>query len=169
MIPFNLVWLGDNLIAETDNKAHYQTYLYEPDPFKPLALISGRGKAHKVYHYHLDQIGTPTDLTDTAGNSVWSMRYYANSRLYLKHKEDIHNPLRFQGQYFDAESGLHYNQHRYFHYTKTCAPLQTSQLASKTRKRVYSAHLNYGGLDEAALVGRHLLNGSANLVRLITN
>ncbi len=108
------LWQGDNLIAETDNKAHYQTYLYEPDSFKPLALISGRGKEHKVYHYHLDQIGTPTDLTDTAGNSVWSMQYYAYGRLYLKHKEDIHNPLRFQGQYFDAESGLHYNRHRYY-------------------------------------------------------
>ncbi|MEE4134367.1 RHS repeat-associated core domain-containing protein, partial [Pseudomonas viridiflava] len=24
------------------------------------------------------------------------------------------NPLRFQGQYFDAETGLHYNRHRYY-------------------------------------------------------
>jgi RHS repeat-associated protein len=26
----------------------------------------------------------------------------------------IDNPLRFQGQYFDQESGLHYNRHRYY-------------------------------------------------------
>nr|WP_274167092.1 RHS repeat-associated core domain-containing protein [Enterovibrio sp. ZSDZ42] len=31
-----------------------------------------------------------------------------------KHVEEIVNPLRFQGQYFDEESGLHYNQHRYY-------------------------------------------------------
>ncbi|MDC6117325.1 RHS repeat-associated core domain-containing protein [Serratia rubidaea] len=24
------------------------------------------------------------------------------------------NPLRFQGQYFDAETGLHYNRYRYY-------------------------------------------------------
>ncbi|KAA0943147.1 RHS repeat-associated core domain-containing protein, partial [Pseudomonas sp. ANT_H14] len=26
----------------------------------------------------------------------------------------VNNPLRFQGQYFDQESGLHYNRHRYY-------------------------------------------------------
>ncbi|MGU9836263.1 RHS repeat-associated core domain-containing protein, partial [Pseudomonas sp. LF195] len=26
----------------------------------------------------------------------------------------VDNPLRFQGQYFDQESGLHYNRHRYY-------------------------------------------------------
>ena len=26
----------------------------------------------------------------------------------------ISNPLRFQGQYFDAETGLHYNRYRYY-------------------------------------------------------
>ncbi|MNV64024.1 putative deoxyribonuclease RhsC [compost metagenome] len=29
--------------------------------------------------------------------------------------ERLEQPLRFQGQYFDAESGLHYNRHRYYH------------------------------------------------------
>ncbi|POA27309.1 MULTISPECIES: RHS repeat-associated core domain-containing protein, partial [unclassified Pseudomonas] len=34
----------------------------------------------------------------------------------LKHfgEEQLEQPLRFQGQYFDAESGLHYNRHRYY-------------------------------------------------------
>jgi len=27
---------------------------------------------------------------------------------------EVDNPLRFQGQYFDAETGLHYNRHRYY-------------------------------------------------------
>ncbi len=29
-------------------------------------------------------------------------------------KAGITNPLRFAGQYFDRETGLHYNQHRYY-------------------------------------------------------
>ena len=27
---------------------------------------------------------------------------------------EIDDPLRFQGQYFDAETGLHYNRHHYY-------------------------------------------------------
>ena len=29
-------------------------------------------------------------------------------------RADIRNPLRFQGQYFDVETGLHYNRYRYY-------------------------------------------------------
>jgi len=32
----------------------------------------------------------------------------------LKECEEIENNLRFQGQYFDEETGLHYNRHRYY-------------------------------------------------------
>ncbi|WP_445261596.1 RHS repeat-associated core domain-containing protein [Pseudomonas sp. RL_105y_Pfl2_101] len=29
-------------------------------------------------------------------------------------RADLRNPLRFQGQYFDVETGLHYNRYRYY-------------------------------------------------------
>jgi RHS repeat-associated protein len=37
---------------------------------------------------------------------------YANSQ--AAQPQQTHQPLRFQGQYYDAETGLHYNRYRYF-------------------------------------------------------
>ncbi|WP_026023828.1 RHS repeat-associated core domain-containing protein [Enterovibrio norvegicus] len=79
-----------------------------------MAMLSGEGSDYEVYHYHLDQIGTPTDITDLHGKSVWSVQYRAYGNILRKHVEEIVSPLRFQGQYFDEETGLHYNRHRYY-------------------------------------------------------
>ncbi|WP_445367697.1 RHS repeat-associated core domain-containing protein [Methylomonas sp. BW4-1] len=67
-----------------------------------------------TYHYHLDHLGTPRELTDTDGRIVWSARYRAYGNLALADVEVIDNPLRFQGQYYDQETGLHYNLNRYY-------------------------------------------------------
>ncbi|KXF82267.1 hypothetical protein ATN88_08790 [Enterovibrio coralii] len=42
------------------------------------------------------------------------MQYRAYGNVLRKHVEEISSPLRFQGQYFDEETGLHYNRHRYY-------------------------------------------------------
>ncbi|MCF4998995.1 RHS repeat protein, partial [Pseudomonas syringae] len=59
----------------------------------------------------------PQELTDYSGDVVWSAKYSAYGKVTeLTHGggEQLEQPLRFQGQYFDAESGLHYNRHRYY-------------------------------------------------------
>ncbi|WP_421849472.1 RHS repeat domain-containing protein [Marinomonas sp.] len=108
------LWQGDNLIAEMTNSEQYQSYVYEPGTFRPLALLKGEGKEAEVYHYHLDQIGTPLDITTPQGDTVWSVQYRAYGNVFKKIVAEIDSPLRFQGQYFDAETGLHYNRHRYY-------------------------------------------------------
>ncbi|MGO1298556.1 MAG: RHS repeat-associated core domain-containing protein, partial [Vibrio sp.] len=108
------LWQGDNLIAEMTNSEQYQSYVYEPGTFRPLALLKGEGKDAEVYHYHLDQIGTPLDITTPQGDTVWSVHYRAYGNVFKKTVAEIDSPLRFQGQYFDAETGLHYNRHRYY-------------------------------------------------------
>ncbi|WP_421849478.1 RHS repeat-associated core domain-containing protein [Marinomonas sp.] len=108
------LWQGDNLIAEMTNSEQYQSYVYEPGTFRPLALLKGEGKDAEVYHYHLDQIGTPLDITTPQGETVWSVQYRAYGNVFRKIVAEIDSPLRFQGQYFDAETGLHYNRHRYY-------------------------------------------------------
>jgi len=45
---------------------------------------------------------------------VWKAHYKTYGNVALKPIEEIENNLRFQGQYFDEETGLHYNRHRYY-------------------------------------------------------
>ncbi|CRM90718.1 Cell wall-associated polypeptide CWBP200 [Pseudomonas sp. 22 E 5] len=107
-------WQGDRLIAEHLADRH-RSYLYEPDSFRPLALLEGFGpKETKAYHYQLDHLGTPQELTASNGEIVWSAHYRAYGEISRLDIRKIDNPLRFQGQYLDQESGLHYNRHRYY-------------------------------------------------------
>ncbi|MBP1126325.1 MULTISPECIES: RHS repeat-associated core domain-containing protein [Pseudomonas] len=107
-------WQGDKLIAEHHADRH-RSYLYEPDSFRPLALLEGFGpNATQPYHYQLDHLGTPQELTAADGEIVWSAHYRAYGQISRLDVGKIDNPLRFQGQYFDEESGLHYNRHRYY-------------------------------------------------------
>ncbi|CAM3431004.1 hypothetical protein ACAN107058_04465 [Paracidovorax anthurii] len=100
-------------------------------------------KDFTTYYYHCDQIGAPQELTDEAGRIVWAASYkvwgetralqvlrtgtddtavftQAERSLTLAAQGDIQalsfveQPLRFQGQYFDGETGLHYNRFRYY-------------------------------------------------------
>ncbi|WP_278938506.1 RHS repeat-associated core domain-containing protein [Pseudomonas helleri] len=114
------LWQGERLIAESAQQkglhgiSHYCSYLYEPDTFKPLALLQGEGDTAQAYHYQLDHLGTPQELTDHRGQIAWSAHYRAYGNVLKLDKAEITNPLRFQGQYYDEESGLHYNRHRYY-------------------------------------------------------
>ena len=62
----------------------------------------------------LDHLGTPQELTSYGGEILWSARYRAYGNVARLEVAEIDNPLRFQGQYHDAETGLHYNRHRYY-------------------------------------------------------
>ncbi|WP_448093526.1 RHS repeat-associated core domain-containing protein [Pseudomonas lini] len=110
-------WQGDHLVAES-SREHYRSYVYEPGRFRPLAMLDGKGpKKACPFYYQLDHLGTPQELTDFGGEIVWSAKYNAYgkvTRLAFGGGEQLEQPLRFQGQYFDAESGLHYNRHRYY-------------------------------------------------------
>ncbi|TMU69575.1 type IV secretion protein Rhs, partial [Pseudomonas fluorescens] len=110
-------WQGDHLVAES-SESEYRSYVYEPGTFRPLALLDGKGpKKACPFYYQLDQLGTPQELTDYSGDIVWSAQYDAYGKvaaLTLAGEDYLNQPLRFQGQYFDGESGLHYNRHRYY-------------------------------------------------------
>jgi RHS repeat-associated protein len=108
------LWQGERLIAESAEN-RYRSYIYEPGSFRPLAMLDGEGPRKATpFYYQLDHLGTPQELTDYSGEIMWSARYRAYGNLAALDVSEIDNPLRFQGQYFDAETGLHYNRHRYY-------------------------------------------------------
>lgn len=110
--------------APTGAAACQRWYVYEPGSFRPLACVRrqsgspgeepGVVPAAEVFHYHLDHLGTPREMTDARGRIVWSARYRAWGALALADVNEVDNPLRFQGQFHDSETGLHYNFHRYY-------------------------------------------------------
>ncbi len=109
------LWLDNSLLSETTTEFESRTqtakiYLFEPGTHKPLAVVQD----NEIYHYHLDHLGTPQEITNSRGKLAWSASFKAYGNLAVVHNNDIENNLRFQGQYFDEETGLHYNRFRYY-------------------------------------------------------
>ena len=67
-----------------------------------------------MYYFHTDQIGTPLEMTDAEGQIVWQAKYRAWGAIDAMVVNEVEQNLRFQGQYFDDETGLHYNTFRYY-------------------------------------------------------
>src|SRR5690606_3649722 len=70
----------------------------------------------EIAFYQCDHLGTPQELTDCEGNVAWSAQYKAWGQAKeaisaAAQRAEIRNPIRFQGQYLDEETGLHYNRY----------------------------------------------------------
>ncbi|MGW4052072.1 putative T7SS-secreted protein [Streptomyces sp. NPDC004779] len=61
-----------------------------------------------------DLIGTPTELVSESGELAWHTRATLWGTTTWNTSATAYTPLRFPGQYFDPESGLHYNYFRYY-------------------------------------------------------
>lgn len=85
-----------------------------------LAGMSGPARAsEKIFYYHNDHLGTPQAMTNSSGVVVWQADYRPFGEAAVNEDPDgngvpTRNNLRFPGQYYDAETGLHYNWHRYY-------------------------------------------------------
>ncbi|RMN98000.1 RHS protein, partial [Pseudomonas coronafaciens pv. coronafaciens] len=109
------LWQGLRMLRE-ESPGQNSLYLYEPGSYAPLARVDQKeGEAeNKVYYFHTDQIGTPLEMTDAEGQIVWQAKYRAWGAVEKLVVNEVEQNLRFQGQYFDAETGLHYNTFRYY-------------------------------------------------------
>ncbi len=109
-------WDGLRLLQE---HRHSQTslYLYRDESYEPLARVDGIGALQKIRYYHNDLNGLPEQLTEAEGHGIWRATY----RVWGGTSEEVREPyyieeqnLRFQGQYLDRETGLHYNTFRFY-------------------------------------------------------
>ena len=114
------VWDGSHLLQEVRSDGRY-TYIYtDPDSYEPLAQIRNwtteDGENRQQTHYfHCDQIGIPREMTDRDGRLLWFGDYDGWGRLDGETNiTGAHQPFRLQNQYFDEETGLHYNFYRYY-------------------------------------------------------
>jgi len=117
-------------ILPLHKRLRQQVGLKDTPPHKPVLT-------RRILYYHTDHLGTPRELTDTNGNIVWAATYKAwGATQHIDHPPILQTVqqgntvqeqwieqnryerptqnLRFQGQYYDQETGLHYNRFRYY-------------------------------------------------------
>lgn len=94
------------LLYEQDANGNTRVYVWLDG--RPLARIDNNAQ---IYYYHVDHLGTPQAMTDNTGTTVWKADYEPFGKATVR-INTVENNLRFPGQYFDRETGLHYNYFR---------------------------------------------------------
>ncbi len=109
---------GGQLLGEYgDDGKTIREYVYLNG--EPLVQINREGVSAEVIYLHTDHLGTPRRATDSSGTLVWSWDSDAFGATAANEDPDgngilVTVPLRFPGQYYDQETGLHYNYFRYY-------------------------------------------------------
>ena len=67
-----------------------------------------------IYYYLNNRLGTPQIMTDDTGTVVWEASYKPFGEASVNPRSSVVNNIRFPGQYYDQETGLHYNYFRYY-------------------------------------------------------
>ena len=98
------IYLGYTPLARVDN---------QPSNPPIAANSSALELSHPLYYLHTDQIAAINAITDVNQQVVWQSEHDAFGKT-TPTVQLLNQPLRFPGQYADAETGLYYNWHRYY-------------------------------------------------------
>jgi len=144
-----------------------------------VSISVNAAQLHGVFYIHADHLNTPRMISDSTKKVVWSW----NSDPFgaTAPNEDVDGDgvgfvynARFPGQYFDSETGLYYNWHRYYdpfsgRYT-TADPIllldiRNKLLASLMEKRSWEQPAPYFKAINPALLqaAMHVLESPENL------
>ncbi|WP_449432090.1 RHS repeat domain-containing protein [Pseudomonas putida] len=110
-------WQGLRLLQEVQS-GNPSLYVYaDPNSYEPLARMDGKAGQEDVHYFHTNVAGLPEQLTDANGNTMWSSEYkgWGNTQDEWHNRQRARDQnLRYQGQYLDRETGLHYNTFRFY-------------------------------------------------------
>ncbi|ELO81637.1 hypothetical protein SEEERB17_020811 [Salmonella enterica subsp. enterica serovar Enteritidis str. SARB17] len=112
-------WAGMRLYGEMRTDHPEVLFTYEEGGYAPLARVVGRGEKARVQWFRNGLNGSPEALTDADGVIKWRQQWPAMLWGRERHEaltdgQGVSQNLRFQGQYLDRETGLHYNLFRYY-------------------------------------------------------
>ncbi|WP_405734298.1 DUF6531 domain-containing protein [Streptomyces sp. NBC_00028] len=121
----DFAWDGGTLCEQTTTAPEFPnpvTLTWDHQGLHPVAQterITAAGASQteidsRFYAIVTDLIGTPTELVDEQGEIAWHARRTVWGTTAWPRTSQTYTPLRFPGQYYDPETGLHYNYFRYY-------------------------------------------------------
>jgi RHS repeat-associated protein len=112
---------GDRLAAEQDPDGRVRVYVYAAeDSLVPLVFVDYDGidadpQDGRVHTVFVDHLGMPLLIENHRGLPVWrAAKVDPYGAIEVDPTSSIHYALRWPGHYFDRDTGLHYNRHRYY-------------------------------------------------------
>ncbi|MEU3414356.1 putative T7SS-secreted protein [Streptomyces sp. NPDC006658] len=121
----DFTWDGTTLCEQTttsETLPHPITLTWDHLGLRPLAQmerITAAGASQeeidsRFFAIITDLVGTPTELVDEQGDIAWRTRSTLWGTTAWARNSTTYTPLRFAGQYYDPETGLHYNYFRHY-------------------------------------------------------
>jgi len=104
------LWDRHVVVENKDPDGNASTWAFGPSGFIPL----GKETNGRFYSVITDHLGTPKELLDETGEISWSVSHQIFGEIKTQEGEGPDCEIRFPGQWFDAETGFHYNRFRYY-------------------------------------------------------
>lgn len=113
------VWIDDLLIAVINAKEPAAPASVDPGSAQASALSSVWGallRSSRIAYVHSNHLGAPVAVTDDNAKPIWRASYspYGQRLNDGATPNNFNLALRLPGQWEDPETGLHYNDQRYY-------------------------------------------------------
>ncbi len=105
--------MGYLITETTETGTLIKDYIWT-EGMHPVAQIDNNGGIESIIYLYTDHLMTNRLATDENQLVVWRWEGEAFGNTLAEEISGVKVNLRFPGQYFDGETGLHYNHYRYY-------------------------------------------------------